>query len=82
MAVVNCGACVREKDKTLVDGREACGYCPDHRAECEARFVLTMRTRFDRKQYLEGIASRRGLAAANELESLAMSIWEARRGKG
>lgn len=80
MAVVNCETCPRERDKTLITGRVVCNYCADHRAECEARFVLTLRTRFDRRQYLDGIASRRGPASAKALEDLAMSIWKARRG--
>lgn len=82
MAVVSCTTCPREKDKTLITGRAVCGFCPEHRAECEARFVLTMRTRDARRQYLDGIASRRGPAAGKALGDLVMAIWEARRGQG
>lgn len=80
--VVNCSTCPREKSKTLITGRAVCGYCPEHRAECEARFVLTLRTRFDRQQYLAGVTSRRGEAAGKEFGKLVMDVWEARRGKG
>lgn len=81
MAVVNCSSCLRDKDKTLIDGRKVCGICPAYRAECEARFVLTMPRRFDRQQYLEGISAKRGPVAGQELKDLVMTIWKAGNGK-
>lgn len=80
--VVNCSICPREKSKTLITGRAVCGYCPDHRAECEARFTLTLRTRADRQQYLAGVTARRGVAAGAAFAKLVMDVWEAGRGKG
>lgn len=81
MPVVTCEKCEREKCKTMVDGLQVCSFCQRHRAECEARFVLSMPRRLDRQQYLESITSRRGPAAGKELKDLVMTIWKAKNGE-
>lgn len=82
MAVVNCEICPRDKCKQLVDGRKVCGFCQGHRAECEARFVLTMRAPADRRAYIEGVKSRRGDAAGKEFGDLVTALWKVSRGQG
>jgi hypothetical protein len=71
---------------TLIDGRKVCTYCPDWRAECEARAVLKM-PKEERRAYLyggaaPGVAQKRGVKAADDLAALVRAVWEAGRQTG
>ena len=46
---------------------------------CEVRFIIDMPTRDRRTAYLEGIARRRGQAAANALRRDVRAAWDSRR---
>lgn len=59
---------------TLADGREVASDHPDHRAECEARFVLGMHQP-KRVAFLDFAGQRRGADAVASLKQ-AMSIVE------
>lgn len=73
----------------LLDGRQVCTYSQDWRHECEARAVLAMPDKLQRRQYLRGayegeklirrgILQIRGEKACAELEATIRQIWERR----
>ena len=80
----------RERSVALIDGRMVSNYSDDWRAECEARHVLAMPGKYERREYLRGreeagkIVKRgvfqvRGEAACLQLEAQVRKLWEARR---
>lgn len=86
---MTCTDCPRPRTITLTDGATCCSQCERHRAECEARFVLAMPSKADRRRYLDGepdnprrkgVRGMRGDAAVKALEAMARKIWEAARG--
>lgn len=90
---MTCAGCNRlETDQVvkLIDGTTVCTYCEAHRAECEARHILSIPDKVARREYLRGreeagkvvkrgILQVRGEAACMELEALVRRVWEARR---
>ena len=64
---------------TLVNNTIVCTSCEDHRAECEARFVLEMPLIESRREYLRKVEKSRGFEAANGLRDVMKAVWEARR---
>lgn len=70
---MTCPQCKRphadEKQVTLHDGRQVGDCSEEWRAECEARFVLSIPSRVDRYAYLAGVQTRRGMAPANRLRA-------------
>lgn len=90
---MTCAGCNRlETDQVvkLIDGTTVCTYCESHRAECEARHILSIPDKVARREYLRGreeagkvvkrgILQVRGEAACLELEALVRRVWEARR---
>lgn len=87
MVMHPCDNCPRPHTITLTDGATCCSQCESFRAECEARFVLAMPTKADRRRYLDGdgtprrkgVRGMRGDAAVTELENLAKVIWQKNR---
>jgi hypothetical protein len=86
---MTCPTCTHPRI-TLIDGTETCSWSEDWRAECEARHVLAMPGKFERREYLRGreeagkIVKRgvfqvRGEAACLQLEAQVRKVWEARR---
>jgi hypothetical protein len=67
---------------TLHDGREVDSSSENWRAECEARYVLRLKSKQQRHAYLDSVAKRRGSAARDSLESLVMAVWKAGRMTG
>ena len=72
---------------TLIDGTETCTWSEAWRAECEARHVLAMPGKYERREYLRGreeagkIVKRgvfqvRGEAACLQLEAQVRKVWE------
>jgi len=85
----SCPACAHPR-VTLIDGTETCSWSEAWRAECEARHVLAMPGKYERREYLRGreeagkIVKRgvfqvRGEAACLQLEAQVRKVWEARR---
>ena len=75
---------------TLIDGSETCSWSEAWRAETEARHVLAMPGKYERREYLRGeeVAGKtvkrgvfqvRGEAACLQLEAQVRKLWEARR---
>jgi hypothetical protein len=86
---MTCPACAHPR-VTLIDGTETCSWSEAWRAETEARHVLAMPGKYERREYLRGreeagkIVKRgvfqvRGEAACLQLESQVRKVWEARR---
>lgn len=82
---MTCSGCERDRTIILTTGEQCCSVCDRHRAECEARYVLSMPTKADRRRYLDGeignprrkgVRGMRGDAAVKALETLARAIWE------
>lgn len=81
---MTCATCPRDRTITLTTGEACCSACESFRAECEARYVLAMPTKSDRRRYLDGdgtprrkgVRGMRGDAAVKALETLARAIWE------
>lgn len=69
-------------DVTLFDGTVVDSASEAWRAECEARHLLKLPSIGERRDYLNTVSRRRGLASRAALESLALALWEARRGPG
>jgi hypothetical protein len=67
---------------TLVDGRQVDNASEDWRHECEARHVAELPSRERRQAYITAVRDRRGAAAGQQLEALAMRIYTAERQKG
>lgn len=79
-----CSECKREKSIDLINGDRCCSYCDRFRSEAEARFVLAMPTKSQRRLYLDGdpmnprkmsVRKMRGDTATKALEVLALKIW-------
>lgn len=51
----------------------------EHRHACEVRHVLAMREPALRREYLEGVAKRRGAEAAERLRADVLEAWHRRR---
>lgn len=75
---------------TLIDGSETCTWSEAWRAETEARHVLAMPRKNERREYLRGLEEFdktvkrgvfhvRGEAACLQLEAQVRKVWEARR---
>ncbi len=88
-ALNTCPACNHPR-VTLIDGSETCAWSEAWRAETEARHVLAMPGKYERREYLRGreeagkIVKRgvfqvRGEAACLQLEAQVRKVWEARR---
>ena len=86
---VTCPACTHPR-VTLIDGTETCTWSEAWRAETEARHVLAMPGKYERREYLRGceelgktvkrgVFHVRGEAACLQLEAQVRKIWEARR---
>lgn len=80
--VTTCAGCTRPATAVLHDGRRCCTWCDDWRHECEARAVLAMPSRDDRRAYLDALGKRRGLKAKARLADTVRAIWEASRPPG
>lgn len=72
---LGCTRCEAGPVATLIDGRTVCTWCPDWRAECEARHILAMPSIHDRRAYLADIKTRRGQASHDELADLVRAVW-------
>lgn len=86
---MTCPACAHPR-VMLVDGTETCSWSEAWRAETEARHVLAMPGKYERREYLRGeeVAGKtvkrgvfqvRGEAACLQLEAQVRKLWEARR---
>jgi hypothetical protein len=86
---VTCPECNHPR-VTLIDGSETCSWSEAWRAETEARHVLAMPGKYERREYLRGeeVAGKtvkrgvfqvRGEAACLQLEAQVRKLWEARR---
>lgn len=86
---MTCPACTHPR-VTLIDGTKACTWSEAWRAETEARHVLAMPGKYERREYLRGreelgktvkrgVFHVRGEAACLQLEAQVRKIWEARR---
>jgi hypothetical protein len=75
---------------TLIDGSETCTWSEAWRAETEARHVLAMPGKYERREYLRGqeeagkivkrgVLQVRGEAACLQLEATVRKVWESRR---
>lgn len=71
---------MRGIEVTLHDGRVVDSWSEAWRAECEALHVLRLPSKHARHAYLDRVASKRGCAARNALERLAMDVWAALKG--
>lgn len=87
---MTCADCPRDRTITLTSGETVCSHCERFRAECEARWLLRMPSKADRRRYLDGepgnprrkgVRGMRGDAAVTALETLAREIWEADRAR-
>jgi len=85
----SCPACNHPR-VTLIDGSETCTWSEAWRAETEARHILSMPDKVQRREYLRGreeagkIVKRgvfqiRGESACLQLEAQVRKVWEARR---
>lgn len=90
MSCLGCQRCETGPVVTLIDGSVVCNYCPAFRLECEARTVLAMPTREQRREYLHGITEGgrvvkkgvlhvRGEEACRELEAAIRAVHAAGR---
>lgn len=70
---------VKPTQVTLHDGRVVDACSEEARAEYEARFLLAIPTKEQRREYLAGVTEHRGRAARTRLESLALKIHKARK---
>lgn len=68
MTCLGCTAC-ESHPVTLASGVTVCAYCPEWRAECEARSVRGM-DKEQRDKYLRTVSDKRGRDAA-------MALWNA-----
>ena len=86
---MTCPACAHPR-VMLVDGTETCSLSEAWRAETEARHVLAMPGKYERREYLRGheeagkivkrgVLQIRGEAACLQLEAQVRKVWEARR---
>ena len=66
---------------TLVDGAESCSWSPEWMAECLARDVLKIVSKYERQQWLEAYERRHGAESAAALKSLIMKVWRVKHGK-
>lgn len=64
---------------TLHDGRQVLSDSPDWLAECQAKRVLELPSRDDRRTWLEKWEKRHGVPSRKALEARIVAIWEARR---
>jgi hypothetical protein len=88
-ALGNCPNCNHPR-VTLIDGSETCTWSEAWRAETEARHVLAMPGKYERREYLRGqeeagkivkrgVLQVRGEAACLQLEAQVRKVWESRR---
>lgn len=63
---------------TLSDGRNVCNFCEDYREECEARHVISLASKYDRREYIDGITKKRGEAAGLRLAEVVKKLWTVR----
>lgn len=75
---LGCNRCETGPMVTLSDGRQVCNFCEDYRAECEARHIIAMGSKYERKQYIDSITAKRGDAAGRELSELVKILWTRR----
>lgn len=86
---MTCPACNHPR-VTLIDGTETCSWSEAWRSETEARHVLAMPGKYERREYLRGreeagkivkrgVLQVRGQAACLQLEAEVRKVWEARR---
>ena len=78
MTCLGCQRCETGPMVTLISGQQVCNYCPDWRLECEARYVASMETLRERREYLQHVQQKRGSEAYLELAGLVKQIWERR----
>lgn len=81
LAVSECLGCQRCETGpmvTLSDGRSVCNFCEDYREECEARHVISLPSKYDRREYIDGITKKRGEAAGLRLAEVVKKLWEIR----
>lgn len=62
----------------LYDGRPSCSWSEDWRHECEARHILNLPTRDDRRAWLADIQKLRGRSARERLEATILALHTAR----
>lgn len=81
---MTCSGCERDRTIKLTTGDTCCTWCQRHARECEARFILAMPTKSQRRLYLDGdpmnprkmsVRKMRGDTATKALEVLALKIW-------
>jgi len=83
---MTCPACTHPR-VTLINGSETCTWSEAWRAETEARHVLAMPDKVQRREYLRGqeeagkivkrgILQVRGEQACQELEALVRRVWD------
>lgn len=79
--------CSRDRVNTLLSGEICCTMCNLWRRECEARYVLDMPSKQQRKDYLygydkftgefrKGVLKQRGQAAVSQLETDILTQWK------
>lgn len=61
----------------LPDGRTVCSSCEDWRHVCEVRMIAGWKTNMQRKEFLEGVAKKRGQASADRLRA---DVWAEMKG--
>lgn len=79
-----CLGCNRLEDGPvvqLIDGTYRCNFCEDYRAECEARHILAMPSKEQRREYLALTSRRRGVEAGNWLADLVRAVFDHERKK-
>jgi len=64
---------------TLINGVVVCNFCEAYRAECEARHILAMSSKEQRREYLAGVSRKRGEAAGLALGDLVKAVWSVGR---
>lgn len=88
-ALDTCPTCTHPR-VTLIDGTATCTWSEAWRSETEARHVLAMPGKYERREYLHGreeggkivkrgVRQIRGEAACQALEAQVRRVWEARR---
>ncbi len=61
---------------TLIDGRAVPSDSPEWMAECEARRVLRLRTKLERRMWVFNVEKRRGKESADKLYRNVMRVFE------
>lgn len=81
---MSCEQCERQKQISLIDGKQACTWCEAHRMECEARWILKTFPAHRRskakpqtvRDWLEGLEAVRGKNHVQRLREVMRAMWK------